>query len=657
MTGSRRAVLWVCAAAVLVAWGWLDPRRRAGLDDAAEARWRATLSKVEEPSVARHRTDATVYLAAALALDRGSDPYAAESPRGWRYVYPPLLAALLRPIASWPVEDAAFSLFLASLAALVLSAVLLARAAGPPRGAIAVGLALLLASPFLVQAFQRGQVTVLLLATQVGAMALLLRGRDFVAGVVLALGVALRLTPLLVAGMVGVAALRRLATPGERLAALRFPAGLLAGLSLWFVVAPAALLGPEKALDATQRWVESTRRLYASGPSAQADLAGEYAIDEFSFKNQGVARVVADVLGGAPARAAFPDGRPRDDRASLRLRVARLAGLVVAGALALAAAALAWTSMRERGTAFRRAFALGVFLPVFATRYAWPTHYVAAVPLLAESLAGARRPWCLPAVLALAAGTLLFYAGHAESLRPLATYGALLLGAWAAAAWFGSRIPGSTPLRDAILDRYPRSSQASAAYRRGRLAWAGFEGLAARLPRAGTVVDLGAGEGLLAHVLVAEAPARRVVAVDHDGARMARLRASSQGLPIEAVAAPMEAYAIPACDGVALVDVMHYLEAPAQDALLRRAHDALRPGGVLVLREPDADGGLRFAWTRLHERLMTGTGWTRARVRAYRGASGWVAALKAAGFAEVEALPHSRMSPYADRAFVARKAG
>ena len=54
-----------------------------------------------------HRTDFTVYQAAAHALKHGEDPYEARNPRGYRYVYPPLLAILLMPLADWEPQNAA----------------------------------------------------------------------------------------------------------------------------------------------------------------------------------------------------------------------------------------------------------------------------------------------------------------------------------------------------------------------------------------------------------------------------------------------------------------------------------------------------------------------------------------------------------------------
>jgi SAM-dependent methyltransferase len=203
-----------------------------------------------------------------------------------------------------------------------------------------------------------------------------------------------------------------------------------------------------------------------------------------------------------------------------------------------------------------------------------------------------------------------------------------------------------------ILDRY--AGRRGALYRRWRLAFGGYRAVSALLPSEGLIVDLGAGAGLLAHVLVDGAPARRVLAVDHDEARMAALRESARGLPIEAVVHDFSTFEVPACRAVVLVDVLHYLDVAAQDALLQRAALALLPGGVLLLRDPDADAGIRFHLARLHERVATCVGLTKARIGAYRSQTAWAAALAGLGLS-VHAPAPSPGAPCPDRIVLGRR--
>jgi len=204
-----------------------------------------------------------------------------------------------------------------------------------------------------------------------------------------------------------------------------------------------------------------------------------------------------------------------------------------------------------------------------------------------------------------------------------------------------------------ILQAYPDRDPGRRLYRSLRLALGGYGEVVRRLPRHGLVVDLGAGEGLLAHVLVRSSPDLRVLAVDHDAARVERLQASARGLPIEAVAADFTTFPIPACDAVVLLDVLHYLPSDAQEAVLRRAASALRPGGTLLLRDPDAGAGARFAWNAFHESLATRLDATQARVSTYRTGRSWAVVAKVAGLANPRMERLASSSPYADRVVAA----
>ena len=70
--------------------------------------------------------------------------------------------------------------------------------------------------------------------------------------------------------------------------------------------------------------------------------------------------------------------------------------------------------------------------------------------------------------------------------------------------------------------------------------------------------------------------------------------------------ADMRHAVFPACDVVACIDTLHYLPLADQDDVLRRACNALRPGGVLLLRVGDSSAPLRW---RLGLRIDQVTRW------------------------------------------------
>jgi SAM-dependent methyltransferase len=107
------------------------------------------------------------------------------------------------------------------------------------------------------------------------------------------------------------------------------------------------------------------------------------------------------------------------------------------------------------------------------------------------------------------------------------------------------------------------------------------------------------------------------------------------------------------CSVITLLDVLFYLDEAGQDRVLENAARALGPGGLLLLREADADAGLAFRMTKWGERIVElGRGHFRPRL-CYRSAVRWVASLQALGFT-VSVEPMSAGTPFANMLFRAR---
>lgn len=105
-------------------------------------------------------------------------------------------------------------------------------------------------------------------------------------------------------------------------------------------------------------------------------------------------------------------------------------------------------------------------------------------------------------------------------------------------------------------------------------------------------------------------------------------------------------------DAVVILDVLHYIDIPAQDAVLHRVRDALAPGGVLLLRVGDAAAGLPFRISNWVDLIVT-----RARghhtERLYcRTLDDWTRALLTLGFT-IKSIPMSRGTPFANVLLVA----
>jgi SAM-dependent methyltransferase len=138
-------------------------------------------------------------------------------------------------------------------------------------------------------------------------------------------------------------------------------------------------------------------------------------------------------------------------------------------------------------------------------------------------------------------------------------------------------------------------------------------------------VDLGTGLGMMG---------RRALGVEWDAEKVACGVHAAQSLDgVEIVAGDVRSYALPSCDVITLVDMLHYYEPDAQRALLERCRAALRPGGRLLVREGDRQraGGARF--TRVVEKWMVRLGWNRGPDVKFRPISDLRADLESLGFA------------------------
>lgn len=248
-------------------------------------------------------------------------------------------------------------------------------------------------------------------------------------------------------------------------------------------------------------------------------------------------------------------------------------------------------------------------------------------------------------------------------------------------------VAGPEPLaaagRGALEDAAWRELHAAAAapYRRaGRFAWHWARGKlgrdpvfrslieGGRLPASARVVDIGCGQGLLASLLQAATDmatrgdwpaswpqpplATAYTGIDLSAREIARGQAALGGLPLapSLVSADMRRAALPACDVVVILDVLHYVDPAAQLGVLQRVVAALAesaPVGRLLLRVGDASSARGFAISQWVDRVVTGVRGHRTAPTFGRPLDEWLALLEGLGFA-VESQPMSRGTPFAN---------
>jgi len=241
-------------------------------------------------------------------------------------------------------------------------------------------------------------------------------------------------------------------------------------------------------------------------------------------------------------------------------------------------------------------------------------------------------------------------------------------------------VPPVPPMRRIDLDATWRALQRAASdpYRRaGRFAWHFAHGKLGRdpvfrslleqgeLPPQARVLDIGCGQGLLASLLRAvdafetwpeawPAPPRAAsyTGIELMARDVERARAALGTDRTRFVCTDMRDAELPASDVAVLLDVLHYVERDAQEALLVRVARSLAPRGRLLLRVGDMAHRRGYAASQWVDRLV-------ARIRGHRVAptygrtlAEWDALLGRLGF-RVRSVPMSRGTPFANVLLIA----
>ena len=278
----------------LTIWGWLDVRERG---------------QTHPNHADFHRTDFTVYTEAGAAFFDGREPYEVTNPRGWYYLYPPLFALLISPLAALDFKSQVVVWYIISIVLAFgcyresrhLWTLLDADQAGTGPGlacwvGACAGLTVLFPA---LECLQRGQVGIALVYPLLLGFRLTLSGRSWLiwclGGVVLGWPIVVKLIPALPVVFLVLlrwaAAMAPIRSPRSLGRAASVTLGLVLGVFLFTLAIPAVCIGWSQNLHHLRTWSQNV--------AAKPDLARNVSVDNDSNQSfSNAAHLLADRVRG-----------------------------------------------------------------------------------------------------------------------------------------------------------------------------------------------------------------------------------------------------------------------------------------------------------------------------------------------------------------------
>jgi SAM-dependent methyltransferase len=171
------------------------------------------------------------------------------------------------------------------------------------------------------------------------------------------------------------------------------------------------------------------------------------------------------------------------------------------------------------------------------------------------------------------------------------------------------------------------------------------------------LLDVGCGLGLLGFYLRERGFRSDYRGLDFDAAKISAAREAERACHARLAFDEGDARGLPAfCGHVALLDVLHYLPADAQQRLLHEAAARVAPGAALIIRNALRVSGWRFRITVIEEFFLHASRWMRSRAVHFPRREDIETPLRENGFV-VDVQPLWGSTPFSSFVIVARRAG
>ena len=116
-----------------------------------------------------------------------------------------------------------------------------------------------------------------------------------------------------------------------------------------------------------------------------------------------------------------------------------------------------------------------------------------------------------------------------------------------------------------------------------------FTKIAQNMPKEGTIVDLGCGEGVLATLLALHSKNRQVIGIDNDRYKIKLGKLISRKIPnLTFKLQNLVTSKLTKANGFVLTDFLHHTPYNQHEKILRKIANATRKGGVVIIKEVDS---------------------------------------------------------------------
>lgn len=213
----------------------------------------------------------------------------------------------------------------------------------------------------------------------------------------------------------------------------------------------------------------------------------------------------------------------------------------------------------------------------------------------------------------------------------------------------------SAALLRRTLALYDTSPRADRLFVRARAFLSDLALLERHAPRAGAILDLGCGHGLVSNLLALGSPARDVTGIDIAEEKVAAARRTiGARTNVRFQVADATTFGGGPYAAITVADVFYLIPPEGQRALLASCARMLAPDGVLIWKSQVRHPRWKYAITRGQEWLMTTLGPTQGHGLYFLDTAESLAALRAAGL-RASALPLRSWRPYTDVLFLAHR--